>query len=124
MTPRSGSLPDRQLADPRVQDRFERRLGRRVGEDPFAHSLPVERAIGADVLVAEPLGNRRDRRAAGRGQRVGNGVAVDDRGALQGEHVGHCCLSAADAPGETDRESDRLRRGQGDLPSPGPRAGR
>jgi hypothetical protein len=64
-----------------MEDAFQARLGRGIGENLAAHGGAVERAARVDDLVAEGGADRHDGGAAGRGEGMGDGVGVHHRGA-------------------------------------------
>ena len=87
-----------------MQQALERLFRRGIGKYALAHALPVH-FPAANVVLAEDSLDLRQRRAAGRGQLVGDGVGIDHRGAEPGKLVSRGAFSAADAAGEPDHEA-------------------
>ena len=74
-----------------------------------AHLRAIHGAVGADHAGAEGLGNGRNGVAAGRGERVGDGVGVDRQRAEGAEAARDGALAAADAAGQADPQRARHR---------------
>ena len=61
-------------------------------ESECAHPGAIHRAVGGQHVGAECGGDGRERGAAGRGQRVGQGIGVDQQGAERGQAPRHRVL--------------------------------
>jgi hypothetical protein len=95
------NLGPRRFADQRVEDRFEPRAGRRIGEHDLAQAGAVEGAVGPAQRGAEGGEDGRMARLAGRRQRVREAIGVVIPSAAI---VGDRSLAAADAASEADDE--------------------
>lgn len=98
------------VADARVQDGFEAGAGGGIGKHQRAHLDAVHGALKRGEVLPEFVQDGRHRRPVRSGQRVGDGVGVDQRRAEGAEHVGHRGLAAADAAGQADGECSNRRR--------------
>ena len=104
-------------ADQRVQHGLEPLPCGRVGEGQPAHAVAVQRAIGAQDLVAEAVAQRRHGAAAGAGECARDGVGVHHRHAQRGPDRGDGALAAADPPGQPEAPDRRRAHAQPSMPS-------
>ena len=90
-----------------------------LGEDERAHPRAIQAPSAAIMSAPNAGGDRGDRGAAGRGQRVGDGVGVDHQRAERGEASRDGALAAADAAGQADPQAVRPASAPGScMPSP------
>ena len=85
--------------------RFEAFARAVVAEYQRAHARAVERAVSGDERRAEFGGDLRHRDAVRRGDAVRDQVGVDERHAVRGEQVGDGRFAAADAAGQSHRQT-------------------
>lgn len=97
-------LPDRRVADARMQDRLQYRPLRVVGEHQLAKAAPIKPACGVQHFVAEPSRNFLQCRAAWPDHLPRNDVGIDDGDASGGEHIRNQRFAAGDATSEADSE--------------------
>ena len=96
---RPRGLAPRLVADHRVQDALEPRLGRGSAKTSRAHAVAVERASAPMIRRPKAWRSAGSRRPPGR-ERTRDGVGVHQRRAAVDQHAGDRALAAADAAGE------------------------
>ena len=94
-----------ELADGRMQQRFEPFSLLGVREDPLAQLLAIQSAVGVLHLRAEMAGDLTKQRRTWRDDLAREHVRVDNRHSERGKQVGDGALAGGDAAGEADAKA-------------------